>query len=53
VTFQVGCAAISTGSEASSSGTVHITLRPAVAVRTRVTSATVVNGPVLPKLLRT
>ena len=40
------------GSDAISSGTVHIDVRPAVAVRTRATSAAVTNPPVLPKLRR-
>jgi hypothetical protein len=41
------------GIDAASSGSVQRAERPAEAVRTRATSAGVMNPPLLPKLLRT
>ena len=52
VAFHVASDGSSRGSDASSSGNVHIALRPAVAARTRATSAGAMNDAVLPKSLR-
>ena len=53
VTFHVGCATMTFGTEATSSSGVHNVLRAAVDARTLATSAALTNGARLPKLLRT
>src|SRR5262245_32419540 len=52
VATHVGSIGSARGSDRSSSGNVHITLRLAVADRTRVTSDAAMNDALLPKLFR-
>ena len=53
VTFHVGCATMTLGTDATSSSCVHSVLRAAVDARTLATSVALTNDARLPKLLRT
>jgi hypothetical protein len=53
VNTHVGCGCIATGSAESISAMVHAVRRAAFPVRTRATSAAVMNEPVLPNAFRT